>query len=280
MSIRLEDPNAGVLELNAANGYFITRLDFGYPEVRAVVDSRPLADGTDDRSRFLGARVVTMELQTRGDRQTKMDELAPFLAPRNRPFLFFPAPEGERRVQLRPRMRNAAWEGPPERLRMILQWDAPNGTTETADLESVLIPAAVPVEPGIAFDWTFPLVFPAAGTEGATEVDTIGHASCPPVFVMHGPCTNPRIESLTDLREDGQPKRLRFDITLGINDTLTVDTRERTVKLNDQFDRYSTLDPSVSTWWTLLPGNNFIRFFPESFIVPSRVTVNYRCQFI
>lgn len=283
MSIRLEREGLPPLELTAENGWYVSRLDLGYPFVRAVADDRPLASGTDDRTRFHSARVVTLDLTARGDRNVKQTELGPYLVPFARSFLFFPAGDGtERRVLLRARDRTAPFDGPPGKHRIIAQFDAPNGTVETALLGQAVATATEQVEPGFAFNLTFDLSFPLSTPVGATGVFTFGDALCPPVLRLFGPCTNPRIENVSEPDEEGRAKRLAFDITLGAGEFLEVDVRERTVKLNGnpRRDRYGTLDFPESRWWTLQPGDNLVRYFPEVFAGASRAEVDFRCQFI
>jgi hypothetical protein len=139
-----------------------------------------------------------------------------------------------------------------------------------------------PAEPGLTFDLTFDIVFPLSTPVGATVVTTIGDALCPPVLRLFGPCVNPRIENVSEPDEEGRAKRLAFNITLGVGEFLEVDTRERTVKLNGnpRRDRYATLDFPSSRWWTLQPGPNQVRYFPEVFSGSARAEILFRCQFI
>lgn len=283
MTIRLEQQGRPPLELTAENGYFVSRLDLGYPVVRPVVDDRPQASGTDDRTRFHSSKIVTIDLVARGDRTEKTEELGPFLVPFARSFLFYPAGNGlERRILIRARDRTAPWDGPPGKHRIIAQFEAPNGTAETADLGQAVATATTAVEPGLTFDLTFDVLFPLSTPVGATVVTTIGDALCPPVARLFGPCVNPRIENVTDPDVDGRAKRLQFNITLGAGEFLEVDFRERTVKLdgNPRRDRYSTLDFTESNWWTLRPGDNLVRYFPEDFSGDARAELSFRCQFI
>ena len=283
MTIRLEQDGRPPLELTPENGWFLSRMDLGYPAIRPVSDDRPLASGTDDRTRFHSSKLVTLDLVARGDRNVKQEELGSFLVPFRRSFLYYPAGDGtERRILLRARERTSPWEGPPGKHRIIAQFEAPNGTAETALQGEATALAVPPAEPGFTFDLTFDIVFPLSSPVGATNVTTIGDALCPPVLRLFGPCVNPRIENVSEPDEEGRAKRLQFNITLGAGQFLEVDVRERTVKLNGnpRQDRYSTLNFVESRWWTLQPGDNLIRYFPEVFGSDSRAEVLFRCQFI
>lgn len=278
MTFRLEIEGGDTLELNAANGYTVREFNPGFPTVRAVVDDRPSGDGVDDRTAFFGSRLVSLDIVARGERQTITDELAPFLLPSARPYLYYPiAGGGERRILLRPRDRQQPWRGTPLKSEMLLQWEAPNGTTERSLENEVEIAAVVPAEPGFLFDITFDLVFPESSPTGSTTITTNGTARCYPVFQLWGPCTNPRIENFSD-----GGKTLDFNITLGTGEYLEVDVRERTVYLDglSNKNRYYTLDFATSEWWTLVPGDNLVRYYPVSFASPSHAVITYRCQFL
>jgi hypothetical protein len=241
-----------------------------------VVDERPQANGTDDRTRFFGDRVVTLDVLARGERQQKIDELGPFLVPNARSFLYFTVGNFERRILLRGRSRQAVY-GVPGKQEIVVQWDAPNGTNETATLQQAVAQATGAVEPGFTFDIEFDLSFPAGTPVGTTAVDTVGNAECPPVIQLWGPVTNPRIQNITDGN-----KELRFNVTLTTEQYLEVDFRERTVFLNGDpnRNRYQQLDFTTSEWWTLLPGTNFVRYTADTFASPARAVVRYRCQWI
>ena len=283
MNWRLERDGAPPLHLNPQNGWHIRGADFGFPTVRQVVDDRPNADGTDDRSRFFSSRVLTLDLLARGDRMAKIDELSPFLVPSARSFLYFPGPDGtERRMLLRGRDRRSELVQKTGKQAIIAQWEVPNGTSETADTAQTIAFASVGVTPGFTFDLTFDLVFPAASPAGRTNVPTIGNTRCYPVIRLWGPCTFPRVDNLQDPAEDGTPKQLAFDITLTASQFLEVDTRERTVLFNGLpgQSRYATLSFPESRWWTLAAGNNFVRYFPDSFSGNARAEFIYRCTFL
>lgn len=278
MTFRLERDGYTPLTLNTANGYVVRRFDQGWPDIRVVSDNRPGGDGADDVTSLFGSKLITMNVLASKDRQTAIDEITPFLAPDGRAFLYYEATPGtERRFPVRGASRQARWNGPPGKLDMLLQWEVPNGTAETATVQEVTASATVPVEPGLTFDLEFDLDFPESSPIGSTIVTTIGTGRCYPILRLYGPCTDPRIENYTD----GE-KTLNFNISLGTGDYLEVDVRERTVYLNGnpRQSRYSTLEFAESEWWSLVPGDNQVRYYPVSYSGNSRAEISYRCQFI
>lgn len=280
MTFRLEREGVAPLELTPVNGFHVRNVDLGFPSPRTVIDDRPLANGTDDRTRFFGERVVTLDLLASGPRQVKVDQLSPFLVPDGRSFLYFDGPQ-PRRIRLRGRSRQAAFRL-PNKQEIVVQWDAPDGVAETAFEVSRTVFASVGVSPGFTFDVTFDLAFPAASPSGRTNVPTSGNARCYPVAQLWGPCVFPRIDNLQDVNDEGVPKQLAFDVSLSAGQYLEVDFRERTVLLNGNpaQNRYSTLDFAVSEWWTLGPGTNFVKYFPDSFSGNARAEMLYRCTFL
>jgi len=276
VTFRLERDGFPDLLLTPANGFTVRSVDLGFPAPRTVVDSRPLASGTDDRTRFFGERVVTLDILARGERQQKIDQLGPFLVPQARSFLYFQVGGFQRRVLLRGRSRQAVYQVPGKQ-EILVQWDAPNGTLETAQASSRTAQATGDIEPGFTFDLEFDLTFPAGTPVGTTAVETVGNADCPPIIRLFGPVTNPRIQNITDGNRE-----LRFNVTLTTEQFLEIDFRERTVFLNGDpnRNRYQQLDFTTSEWWTLLPGTNFVRYTADTFAAPARAVVSYRCQWI
>jgi hypothetical protein len=276
VTFRLERDGFPTLHLTPDNGFTVRSVDLGFPAPRTVVDSRPQANGTDDRTRFLGDRVVTLDLLARGERQQKIDQLGPFLVPNARSFLYFQVGNFERRVLLRGRSRSAVYDVPGKQ-EILVQWDAPNGTVETANARSETALASGAVEPGFTFDIDFDLTFPASTPVGTTSIVTVGNAECPPIIQLWGPVVNPRIINITDGN-----RQLRFDVTLTTEQFWQVDFRERTVFLNGDpnRNRYQQLDFTASEWWTLLPGTNFVRYTADTFASPARAVVSFRCQWI
>jgi hypothetical protein len=270
------------LDLIPANGFFVREFNLGYPVPRTVVDNRPNIDGTDDRTRFFGSRVVSLSVDLIGDKWTLLDQLSPYMIPGARPFLVFDDAAQPRRFRLRAADESKVIQSPTTSQNVFLQWVAPDGVSETVAQAQEVVTASVGVAPGFTFDISFNLNFPPASPSGRVNVFTVGNARCYPVMQLWGPCAFPRIDNLQDVNAAGVPKQLAFDIALSAGQYLEVDTRERTVLLNGNPNqpRYSTLDFAVSEWWTLASGNNFVKYFPDSFSGNARAVMLYRCTFL
>jgi len=113
--------------------------------------------------------------------------------------------------------------------------------------------------PIISFDQTeldegigFNLDFGGGAAPSGTNVTNIGNRATPINFILQGPIDNPVIFNNTSSHN------LQFAISLSASDTLTINTRDRTVYLNGNINRRSTLvNPD---WFFLDPGTSNITF--------------------
>ena len=266
------------LELTPANGYNIVAFDMGYPSPRNVLYPRANANGEVDRTSFFGERAVSLGIRTTGDRWERIRELSPYMVPSARPYLVHTYESEPRRMTVRAAGMNYGLSAAPYQ-DFMLQWVAPNGSWETVAERSVTVLPFITSDEGFGFDVGFDLSFPPLTNPLSVNAFTDGNVGCPPVIDIYGPCSNPFLLSFRDLDASGLPKRLQFDIALSATQFLTVNTRERTVLLNGTTNRYNTLSP-ISTWFTLLEGNNPLRFQAESSSGNARAVVRYRCQYL
>lgn len=105
---------------------------------------------------------------------------------------------------------------------------------------------------GWTFPWTFPWTF---GTISSGSVDVIntGAFDTPPVVVINGPATSPRVQNLTT----GEFMQLDFEVMSG--ETLTLNFRDKTALLNGIANRWNYRRYG-STWFPLRPGSNPIQY--------------------
>lgn len=116
---------------------------------------------------------------------------------------------------------------------------------------------------GFGFDRAFNFGF--GGTSSALNavlVNNIGNKPADATFTIPGPITAPA------LQHDETGSKLSFNIDLATGDFLTVNLRNRTVRLNDQANRRNTL-LNGSKWFLLQPGTNTIRFLGTSSGTPT-----------
>jgi len=104
----------------------------------------------------------------------------------------------------------------------------------------------------------FPLVFDptiefGSSTGGSTTINNYGNASVWPIIYLRGAMTNPTIY------HQGQQKTMQLQTTLGTNDTVAIDMKNKTIVLNGNTSLLSA-KTSDSDWFSILPGNNTITF--------------------
>lgn len=122
------------------------------------------------------------------------------------------------------------------------------------------------------FDFNFGFNFGFGGVSTTTDQVTItvaGNRSTPPIFTITGPVTNPRILN------DTLSKEMIFNITLSSIETLVIDPKNRTVRLNGAVNRRNTL-LSSNSWFYLAPGENTVRYRAESSDPTSTLNILYR----
>ena len=106
---------------------------------------------------------------------------------------------------------------------------------------------------GLVFPLVFPLSFGGAISPNSANAVNAGTFATKPVITIQGPVDTPVIQNAT------QGLSLRFNLVLGTNDILTVDTDTRAVVLNGTASRRASLSFD-SVWWDLQPGQNTILF--------------------
>jgi hypothetical protein len=310
-TLRLEAAGLSPLTLSRYDGYYVQHLDLGSARTREVVEDAPDADGTLDSTAFIGSRVVTIGVRVLRDNGPAVhvlaDRLAAFTSPRLRPYLYVQRDEEpERRLQL----RRSQWSAPIAKgraLDIVAQWVAPTGVLESAELQSSTVSAAGPGsnlgrrydrvydgggeswlteddEPWLTEDdepWltssgeagTGPRRYPAAEPAGTSSMFNAGTADAYPVLRVYGPCQDPTIENLT------QGKALVFGgLAIDAGEFVEIDTRAKTVRfLGLATDsRYGTVVFAESSWWTLSPGPNAVRFTPAEFSAAAEVVIEWR----
>lgn len=273
------------LVLTSEAGFCYVDLDLGFPVVRGVVDDRPDADGTDDTTVYFGSRAVSLSMvvQSGGGftKQENLDRVVRFMSPRLRPELRYVLEEGgdERRVVLRAANVAAPLVAPHwlSAQRALLSWVAPDGVQELAVEETGLLEAAQDIEAGRVYPLTFNREYPESTPIGVATVTNAGNAPTYPTIECYGPCTNPRVEN--------QTAGLQFelvDLTLAAGEFVEIDMRARTVLLNglSNQSRYDRVDFATSMWWPLLPGDNTLRYYPETFDTGAEAIVRYRSAWL
>lgn len=266
--VLLEANGLTPLDVSLANGYIIQALDLGDADTRVVADDAPDADGTDDTTAFTGARTVTMRVRLVPRNGFIPDlleqQLRAFTEPALRPIMTITR-DGmpDRRAVLRRGPFNAPIDQATHR-DVTVQWVAPLGIFESAALHSALIYAGGGATAGRTYPLTFPRTYPASAPLGTGSVFNAGTAKAYPLIRLYGPSTQP------EFWNDTQDREFKFaSLTVADGTFVEIDTRAKTIRLNG--DPGSSLQNKLvfpdSSWWSLSPLVNDLRFVPATYSV-------------
>lgn len=123
---------------------------------------------------------------------------------------------------------------------------------------------------GFSFSLAFSFSF--GGVSTTTDqafLAVAGNRPTPPIFTITGPVADPRI-----LNDTTGSEMIFSGITLAGGETLVVDAKSKTVRLNGTTNRRNTLQ--APTWFYLQPGNNTIRFRAASSDPSATLKTEYR----
>lgn len=278
--------------MDADNGFLISAVDIGYPNVREDTSAIPARDGQWDNTARFGARVVsitgTMIPAPLGSRSMVLDTLAPFLVPSARPVLTYQidADMPPRQLTLRASALSAPANDPTASA-FQAAWVASDPVaystvTQTVDLvpqglvfgRTYATPQGATVTPTSGF--THPRTYPAMSGGQAVTVTNGGALPAWPLIQIFGDCTNPQVIN------DTVPGTLAVGTTarplqVRAGEVLTIDTRNRLVYLgaDPANSRYDFVDFAASSWWPLVPGPNHLRFNPSAATTAAYATVQW-----
>jgi hypothetical protein len=251
---------ASVLLDNPAGGWFVTSMDLGYPAVRAVITDRPDSDGADDRTKYFGARTISVAITTLLGAGAQVDAVAsafaPFMVPSARPVFHFVLDRPgatERVVTVRPAGYAWAVAGADER-DIQLQFVAADPAFSDPATQTAVTAWTGGAGGGRPYNLTYPRTYPAGG--GApTSALIASHGDLPvqPFLRIYGPVTGPDIQFVPTT---GATVHVRFlsSFNIGAGHYVDVDTRAKTA-LQDGDPTQSVITGLdwVTTRWPVLP---------------------------
>jgi hypothetical protein len=226
---------------------------------RETIRDHEGADGGFMDAEFEKGRDVVLEGTVYGSSasvEAYLDSLKSNYAPVQQPIPFvFKAPGVvERLIYVKPRGCRYDWDT-ARRLGMTpiqLLMFAEDPRIYDSTLSSQLLSYGGDAGLGLAFPVGFNINFGGGATPGGGTVSNSGNRNTPIIFVITGPVQNPILQNTTT------GHTLGFTITLAAGETLTINTRDRTVYLNGNINRRNTM--TTVDWFDLVPGNNFIGY--------------------
>ena len=224
---------------------------------RETIRDHEGADGGFMDAEFEKGREIVLEGVVYGVTETYLDSLKANYAPVATPVPFnfkASAEVNERLLYVKPRGCRYDWElarriGKTP-IQFLMYAEDPR-IYEAAGIITI-VNYGGDVTNGLAFNAGFNVNFGGGATPGGGSVTNTGNRDTPVTFVVTGPITDPVISNTTT------GHTLNFSITLGVGQTLTVNTRDRTVYLDGTINRRNTL--TTPDWFFLIPGVNNIGF--------------------
>jgi hypothetical protein len=268
-----------------ANGLIIDTVDLGFPDIREDMAVIPDADGEWDFTRFFGARGIslsgTLVDSSRGTRMMALRALGPFLSVPARPSLIYSFNTDDDIAYMR--LRVAGYSGAitnPVITKFQVQYKAtqpPVGYSLTTQSVRV-IPGSLyafgriytepqPQDPGgpgvitATSGWEPDRHYPDMGGAQHALAVNAGDASTWPFILITGYCVGPAVYNDTT----GLGFAMAPSFVLNSGETLVVDMRDRQVYLGTpDASRYAQVNFASSAWWSLQPGENDVRFTPNT----------------
>lgn len=260
--LTLAHPGIDPFPLTRDHGVWVTALDLGWPETRAVVELIPGQDGTIDSTQFFGGRVATITAQVAGTtgmtRRQVVDRLTEFTRPGLRPVLVIEA-DGvpARAVDMRIDQLSAPLAGTAV-TEIQVSWYVPSGVIRSAESHIVELPRRSPTAAiGRQYPLQYPRQYPSASPAAGVTVTNSGGLPAPWRIRIHGACTNPKI-----VAPDGASLIEFVGASITAGHYWEADSVQRTV-FEDSLpaaSRRGYLDYAASTWERVPPGNTAYTF--------------------
>jgi hypothetical protein len=254
---------------NPAGGWFCSSLDLGYPASREVTANRPDQDGVDDRTRYMGGRVVSANISALAGAGARIDDVAdnfgPYMIPSARPVLHYVLDRpgaAERTLTLRG--SGYAWAVAGAYQRDIqLQWLAADPVARDPATHVVTAWMGSPGAAGRTYPLTFNRAYPPAGGAPITGIiSSPGDIAVRPLLRIYGPVTAPDIRLVPSV---GPAYDVRFvaGFTVAGGDWVDVDTANKTAYIRGDPTRNAVTSIDwVNTTWPVLP------------VAPAQTTMN------
>ena len=272
-------------------GYLVEKVEVGAPEVRAVTDPRTMADGVVDRTQYVGARAITVQLRLVPDPSTRLrllDALALFLHPGRRSWLTIVANDADdpRMYRVRADDWSVPWERPTD-VELTVGWRTAGGVpfaVGTTLHDVTLVPDAgddgrsyneSPIDLA-TYGRVYDRTYPPAGTSVAPVINA-GSAPAEWTATVFGAVSGFTLVNLTTGDQLAFPT---LNVPAGQN--VVVDSFTHTVLAGGDpgSSRYSYIDFAHSRWFRLAPGLNRMTVVSSTFSAPAQTHITWRDTYL
>lgn len=243
------------------------------PPRRLTHLERPFADGVGRTRSWAGSRALTFEgcirAPTRELCDQRLDELAGLFRDGGTQLLVGPGLDGQYQLLVeysdspdidRINSREARWQ------MVLVASDPVKRSVVEYTTGQLPLPSTVG---GLTFAATFPITFDATVTSGTALITNGGTADVGLVLRIDGPAANPRIT----LARGTDIQTIRCNLTVETDQWLTIDTANRTARLNDLVSRRGAV---AGVFPILAPGTSELSWDCDSFEPLARLTATWR----
>lgn len=250
------------LQIHKTANYGVPRMTLGSPSPRGVMEPRPSGHGSSDSTVFYGSRVIEVtgiiQAPDMAGFWPLVDNLQGRLALGSEHLLRFRRLGESFDLQAVVRVDSdvdlPVGDVPKPFARWGVSLLAPDPRLYTSTTTSGSYDPTDEGDGGLVFPLNFPLVFGVGAGAGALALENEGNIATPAEIVVTGPVVNPTVDNDTV----GASIYTR-DCALAPGDTLVLDTRAATLRLNGTTLRPDLIDVTRTTWWSVRPGVNVLR---------------------
>ena len=283
--IYLDDPTLGRVDIRPLpEGIVPTQLTIGFPEVAEVIYPKALANGVDDRSRYLRQRAITLSVrldQRLFSTQSLLDRVLPFMDPKYRPRLVYslaenPIPTEVRAFRIRGVDAPFILDGPKYQA-LVMQWVTADHRAKSLQTKCELVRPGGEGEEGRTYNLEHDRVYPASLPSGAKIITNKGNTGADWIGTIVAGIQNPTL--------DINGVRIEFPgLNLIAPTFIEIDTEARTIFRNgDPTDSiYGVSNFADWEWEDLLlnPGDNIIRYQGDEPTVDTSTTICWQDSFL
>lgn len=277
------------LELSGTGGaspIIVISSEFTSPRARVVEQERLGISGRRDFTRLHDSSEFTATLKIQGaegmSRYDYLEELKGFLAYNKRPYLYLQR-DGwldERRCLLRgDSMSVVVGRTSGQWLDVELRAVLPDGYIEDNEASTVTLRSGSR-NLGIGYPLSYPFGYEPDDSANSSNLNLRGNDSAQPYIRIFGGCDDPEIILTTP---DGETLTFATQaLALPVGSYLDIDFTNRRIYLDGVVANsyYSKVDFSVSTWWTLEPGDNRLLFVSTNPTTGCYAEVSYRNTYL
>lgn len=277
--LSIDDKSAAAVTLHETATRAVSRVEglIGIPAVRSVVTARSDAHGSNNRTRFMDSRLITIDGEVSGATHAAAYAEFDTICQAFEQSLEAPALLKYQRagggLQLQQLVKLDGDIQPPleegaKLLKYQVELRAADPRAYSQTLTTVSTAACSGGAGGLSFPFQPPVLF-VANTSGQASVTNAGKTGSSPLIRLYGYLSAPTLI----LQSTGERLAFRSDIPAGV--VLTIDPFQKTIK-EGTVNRRNMLDSKNSTFWDLPSGTSTVRLLARDWDASGHAELDVR----